>query len=63
MAEQQGPEVRLPDPIEMSQKMASIAERSQKLVTDFLERQTKEPGSAIDPLNIMNPGKIVPSAK
>ncbi len=49
MAEQQA---KLPDPVEMSQKMANIAERSQKLVTDFLERQGSEPKASLDPLNI-----------
>ncbi|MFQ5774653.1 MAG: PHA/PHB synthase family protein [Kiloniellaceae bacterium] len=52
MAEQQGPEVKIPDPVEMSQKMANIAERSQRLVTEFLERQNAEHGTALDPLNI-----------
>jgi len=49
MAEQQAD---LPDPVEMSQKMANIAERSQKLVTDFLDRHGNEPNSNLDPLNI-----------
>jgi polyhydroxyalkanoate synthase len=52
MAEQQAPEIKLPDPVEMSQKMADIAERSQKLVTDFLERQSSEPNTSLDPLNV-----------
>ena len=52
MAEQQAPEIKLPDPVEMSQKMADIAERSQKLVTDFLERQSSEPDTSLDPLNV-----------
>jgi len=52
MADQQAPDISMPDPIEMSQKMASIAERSQKLVTDFLERQSSGPDTSLDPLNI-----------
>ncbi|MBI1206341.1 MAG: class I poly(R)-hydroxyalkanoic acid synthase [Azospirillum sp.] len=53
MAEPQGPDVKLPDPVEMSRAMARIAEQSQKLVTEFLTRQAMEgvkPPS--DPLNI-----------
>ncbi len=49
MAEQQA---SLPDPVEMSQKMANIAERSQKLVSDFLERHDGEHKPNLDPLNI-----------
>ena len=52
MVEQQVPEVKMPDPVEMSQKMAGIAERSHKLVTDFLERQAHEPNTNFDPLNL-----------
>ena len=36
----------------MSQKMANIAERSQRLVTEFLERQSTDQGANLDPLNI-----------
>jgi polyhydroxyalkanoate synthase len=55
MAEQQGPDVKMPDPVEMSQAMAKIAERSQKLVSEFLERQTAGGGPPqFDPLNIGN---------
>ena len=32
-----------PDPTELSRKMADIAERSQRLVADFLSRQSSEP--------------------
>ncbi|MGH6946270.1 MAG: PHA/PHB synthase family protein [Kiloniellales bacterium] len=53
MAEQQGPEGGFPDPVEMSRNIGKIAERSQKLVQDFLERQTSDGGlQAIDPLNV-----------
>jgi len=55
MAEQQGPNVKLPDPVEMSRAMTRIAERSQSLVTEFLTRQATEGlrGSP-DPFNIGN---------
>jgi len=39
MAEQQQSEVRLPDPEVVAQTMARIAERSQRIVEEFLERQ------------------------
>jgi len=57
MAEQQHPQdsgVKLPDPVVMSKTMAEIAERSQKLVGDFLQRQAQEKGDGAnpDPLNL-----------
>ena len=54
MGEQQGSEVKLPDPVEFSKSMADIAERSQKLVSDFLERQYEDDGgsAALDPYNV-----------
>ena len=55
MSEQQGqsPEIKLPNPIELSQTMAEIAERSQQIVSDWLERQVSENGSSkLDPLNV-----------
>src|SRR3546814_5206357 len=54
MAGQQPPDVKLPDPVEISKSMAAIAERSQKLVADFLARQKEAGGNAnsLDPLNI-----------
>ena len=53
MAETQGPDVKLPDPVEMSRAMARIAERSQRLVTDFLSKQATEGLSGpSDPFNI-----------
>ncbi len=55
MAEQMGADIKLIDPAELSKAMASIAERSQRIVTDFLSRQTGEPSkSPVDPLNIGN---------
>jgi len=87
MAEQQGgqhkagssdqnagayPDIQLPDPVELSRTMANIAEKSQKLVSDFLENQQKQaPDKNLDPLNIgsafmemtarlmADPGKLV----
>ncbi|MEQ8356868.1 MAG: class I poly(R)-hydroxyalkanoic acid synthase [Kiloniellaceae bacterium] len=54
MAEQQPPEVKLPDPVEFSKSMTRIAERSQKLVSEFLARQEPQENgpSAMDPMNI-----------
>ena len=53
MAETQGPEVKLPDPVEMSRAMARIAERSQRLVTEFLSSQAADGmRGPSDPFNI-----------
>ncbi len=53
MAEQQGPKAKPADPVEMSRAMARIAERSQRLVSEFLERQQRGEGrSDPDPFNI-----------
>jgi polyhydroxyalkanoate synthase len=54
MSEQQGQDVKLPDPVELSKSMTDIAERSQKLVSDWLERQSSGGGGGhgLDPLNI-----------
>jgi polyhydroxyalkanoate synthase len=63
--------VKMPDPAEMSQSMASIAERSQRLVTDWLKRQATDAPAKPDPMNIgsaflemttqlmANPGKLM----
>jgi polyhydroxyalkanoate synthase len=41
------------DPVEMSHIMAGLAERSQKLVSDFLQKQADQPGGfTLDPLNV-----------
>ncbi|MRG73698.1 class I poly(R)-hydroxyalkanoic acid synthase [Alphaproteobacteria bacterium HT1-32] len=74
MAENKGTQTELPDPAEISATMASIAERSQRIVAEFLARQgntgSADP-AALDPLNIgsafmemtsrmmSNPGKMV----
>ncbi|NYZ11200.1 class I poly(R)-hydroxyalkanoic acid synthase [Azospirillum sp. RWY-5-1] len=55
MAEPQAPDVKLPDPVEMSRAMTRIAEQSQRLVTDFLSRQAadgKSVPSSLDPMGV-----------
>ena len=53
MAEKQGPDVKIPDPVEMSRAMARIAERSQRLVTDFLSKQATDGlKGPSDPFNV-----------
>lgn len=53
MADQQGLEVNIPDAGELTQSMANIAERSQRIVTEFLSRQGAEGALGMgDPLNI-----------
>ncbi len=49
------PEVKLPDPVQWSRTMAEIAERSRRLVLDFVARQAPDGGlNAGDPLNVGN---------
>ncbi|HLJ22056.1 MAG TPA: class I poly(R)-hydroxyalkanoic acid synthase [Stellaceae bacterium] len=48
----QGPEPRIPDPIQLSRDLAEIAERSQRLVLDFLQRQPSDGIGMADPLNV-----------
>lgn len=54
MTDQQAPNAKLPDPVEMSKTMAAIAEKSQKIVGEFLARQSHQDGKPqpADPLNI-----------
>jgi polyhydroxyalkanoate synthase len=58
MNDQQRPDVKMPDPVELSKTMTRIADRSQRLVTEFLRRQTNGGGGGgpsmghADPLNI-----------
>jgi polyhydroxyalkanoate synthase len=54
MPEQQGQDLKIPDPVELSRSMGEIAEKSQKIVSDWLERQTTPGGgpTSLDPLNI-----------
>ena len=58
MADAQKPEhtaFRLPDPTEVGRSMADIAERSQRIVAEWLKRQSEGGGMAsADPLNIGN---------
>jgi polyhydroxyalkanoate synthase len=49
----EGPAFRIPDPGALGRSMADIAERSQRIVGDWLKRQT-EAGISPDPLNIAN---------
>jgi len=49
MAENQAPDVKLPDPVEMSRAMTRIAEQSQRLVTEFLSRQASDGVGANNP--------------
>ena len=41
-ASPQVPDVKLPDPVEMSRAMTRIAEQSQRLVSEFLARQAAD---------------------
>ncbi|MGE5515972.1 MAG: PHA/PHB synthase family protein [Bacteroidota bacterium] len=72
MAEEMGTDIKLIDPAELSKAMTNIAERSQRIVAEFLSRQAAEPAAVnFDPLNIGNafvemttklmsdPGKLV----
>ena len=46
---------QMPDPVAMGKAMADIAERSQRLVSDFLARQAQNGAPAsFDPLNVGN---------
>ncbi|MBI2240164.1 MAG: class I poly(R)-hydroxyalkanoic acid synthase [Magnetospirillum gryphiswaldense] len=55
MAEEKGADVKVIDPAELSQAMANIAERAQRIVSEFVSRQASEPGPQnFDPLNIGN---------
>ena len=56
MADSEKPEsplFKLPDPATVGRSMADIAERSQRIVGDWLKRQSQE-GADLDPLNIGN---------
>ncbi|MCA3281676.1 MAG: class I poly(R)-hydroxyalkanoic acid synthase [Roseomonas sp.] len=53
MAESDNTSFRLPDPALVSRTMADVAERSQRIVADFLKRQADTPGEA-DPMHIGN---------
>jgi len=47
------PAIKVPDPVEIRHSLTRLAERGQKLVSEFLERQTKsKDGFPLDSLNI-----------
>jgi len=47
------PDINFPDPAEVSKAVTNIAERSQRLVTEFLEKQNAQvDGADLDPLNL-----------
>ncbi len=48
----QGPEARIPDPMQLSRELADIAERSQRLVLEFLQRERPDGIGMADPLNV-----------
>ncbi|MDN3567265.1 class I poly(R)-hydroxyalkanoic acid synthase [Paeniroseomonas aquatica] len=48
----EAPQFRLPDPALVTRTMAEVAERGQRIVTDFLKRQSESGGTSPDPLNI-----------
>jgi polyhydroxyalkanoate synthase len=52
MADKPDRDAKLPDPLQMSQMMTDIAERSQRVVADFLSRQTPMGFGNPDPLNL-----------
>ncbi|MGE4278748.1 MAG: class I poly(R)-hydroxyalkanoic acid synthase, partial [Magnetospirillum sp.] len=55
MAEEKGADIKVIDPAELSQAMTNIAERAQRIVSEFVSRQATEPGPQnFDPLNIGN---------
>ena len=51
MPEAETPRSELPDPAEVGRTMADIAERSQRILAEWLKRQDKAAASP-DPLNI-----------
>ncbi|MEW5729357.1 MAG: class I poly(R)-hydroxyalkanoic acid synthase [Pseudomonadota bacterium] len=55
MAEEMGADFKMVDPAELSKAMTNIAERSQRIVSDFMARQAQDGAVASpDPLNIGN---------
>ncbi len=56
MADQTPPDprqqFRLPDPGLVTRTMAEVAERGQRIVTEFLKRQSEQGGGGLDPLNV-----------
>jgi len=54
MSENELPELKMPDPIEVGKTVARIAEQSQRVVNEFLERQRRGDQS----YNVLDPGVI-----
>jgi polyhydroxyalkanoate synthase len=56
MADSQGPQVKVPDPVEFAKTMTRIADRSRQLVSEFVARQAEKAAERgdgnPDPLNI-----------
>jgi polyhydroxyalkanoate synthase len=49
----ENPDVSFPDPVQLSHSLARVAERSQRLVLDFLTRAPEFPGLGMaDPQNV-----------
>ena len=55
MTSQQGSDIKVPDPVQVSQTVAAIADKSQRLVGEFLERQAAD--GALDMEYSINIGK------
>src|ERR1700751_3560362 len=60
MTDQQAPDVKLPDVVELSRAMARIAEQSQRLVADFMQRQAESVtgGAGADAAGMSDPASI-----
>jgi polyhydroxyalkanoate synthase len=53
MLQPEAQDMGIPDPVELSKSISSIAEKSHKILIDWVERQTAGNGStALDPMNI-----------
>jgi polyhydroxyalkanoate synthase len=54
MSEETGGDIKFVDPAELSRAMSNIAERSQRIVTEFLSRQAEDGGKSgpVDPLHV-----------
>jgi polyhydroxyalkanoate synthase len=58
MTDQQAPDMKLPDLVELSRAMARIAEQSQRLVAEFMQRQTEGVASGGDAGGMSDPTSI-----
>ena len=53
MLQPEAQDMRIPDPVELSKSISTIAEKSHKILIDWVERQAAGNGpTAMDPLNI-----------